>query len=238
MEFSQVVYWFIGFMVVMGVINFILGQVKESLEIRNHNLAQEQKQRQQKTEQDAQWKKESEERNQRIERNSQIVISVKGDLIPVKYDTHFLKSLTDNQNKFDDILLQNLLKLEIYIKTRVDVNNKLLIKLDDNTLYRNDKLFNNLIQECKSSNGFLKNLVRIANEMIQSFLSGDRVRFFLIYNKFEDLGVFTKEWERRLLSSIENINESLQDVLDEISSLESSLSSSLLDLELAIKNIE
>lgn len=167
--------------------------------------------------------------------SSNLVVALKQDLIPVKYDSHFLNTISENQTKFDDTLLQNFLKLETYTKTRIDFNNKLFAKLDDTSLYKDGDLIRDLVEECKSSNDFLLSLILIANQMVKSFLEGDKIKFFLIYNKFEDLGVFTKEWERRLLSSIENINESLRDVLDEISDLESSLSISLSDLESAIK---
>lgn len=210
-------------------------------EIKKNRKAREEKELLDKQKEDriSRAKKYEEEEKQKsidtIESSTSLVVSLKQNLIPVKYDSHFINTISENQNKFDDALLQNLLKLETYTKTRIDFNNKLFAKVDDKSLYKDGKLLKNLVEECKSSNDFLASLILIANQMVKSFLEGDKIKFFLIYNKFEDLGVFTKEWERRLLSSIENINESLRDVLDEISDLESSLSISLSDLESAIK---
>jgi hypothetical protein len=125
------------------------------------------------------------------------------------------------QKQFDLIINYDLVQEErLYILDAHYPENKILIK----------KMVDNLI----SQNKFLITLTELSNKMLEALINKDYLAFYKMYNVFDKLGIFNKEWENQLLNTMNTINNNLIGVMDEIRILESSISSSIFDLELEL----
>ena len=55
--------------------------------------------------------------------------------------------------------------------------------------------------------------------MINSLINNDLIKFYEIYEVFDNLGVFDSKWERSLLESIKDINQNINQVVSNINKL-------------------
>jgi hypothetical protein len=55
--------------------------------------------------------------------------------------------------------------------------------------------------------------------MIRFYLNNDSVSFYLIYNKFEELGLFLSTGQKNIISSLSQINENLINMSDKMNTL-------------------
>lgn len=135
--------------------------------------------------------------------------------------TYLTSKRNSIQEQFDLIINYDLFHEErLYIFDAHYPENKILIK----------KMADNLI----SQNKFLITLTELSNKMLEALINKDYLAFYKMYNVFDKLGIFNKEWENQLLNTMKTINNNLIGVMDEIRVLESSISSSIFDLELEL----
>ena len=160
---------------------------------------------------------------------------------------HFEQKLIFNQSRIEEKYIQNLVSLGFYLNSKRNSIKKqydLIISFNstqDEILYLNNKNYpdnkisiKEVVSNLNDQNMYLNSLTILSNQMLEALLNNDFISFYKIFNVFERLGVFNKEWENQLLKTMSNINDNLFGVMEEIRTLESSISSSLYELELEI----
>jgi hypothetical protein len=159
----------------------------------------------------------------------------------------FEKNLTINQSSIDEKHIQNFVLLGAYltskrnsIKQQFDlITNYNPVQEEEfylkNEHYSENKIsIKEMIDNLISQNKYLNTLTVLSNQMLEALLKNDLLSFYKIFNVFDKLGVFNKEWENQLLKTMVSINDNLFEVMEEIRILESSISTSLFELELEI----
>jgi len=180
-------------------------------------------------------KKESVEKYylQLIKKNESAISDFKKNFEVVDTRT-FGDILLKNQSKIEKEYILNLVKLDDYLKTKkksIEKQKKLIIDLN---IYEIETSVEPEIELIYKQNDYLRNLGGLSVKMIDTLLDGKLVLFYSIFNQFDKLGIFNKEWENQLLGLMGEINSNLLSVIDEIGLLEASVSSSIYDLQLEI----
>lgn len=96
-------------------------------------------------------------------------------------------------------------------------------------------MLNEMVLKIEKNEESIVSLNRFSEKMISSYLDSDKVTFYTIYNVFEEMGIFTQEWERKLIESINQVNKNLNTAISEIQGMEYSISSSLDDIQWTIE---
>ena len=75
------------------------------------------------------------------------------------------------------------------------------------------------------------NILRINSlQMLSSFLDDDRITFYLIYEKFDKLGVWNTNFENQLLSKIDLLNSNIDRLILELNDMSDSINNSISEL--------
>lgn len=159
----------------------------------------------------------------------------------------FEKNLTINQSSIDEKHIQNFVLLGAYltskrnsIKQQFDLITNYNPVQEEEFYLKNEQYSENkisikeMVDNLISQNKYLNTLTILSNQMLEALLKNDLLSFYKIFNVFDKLGVFNKEWENQLLKTMVSINDNLFEVMEEIRILESSISTSLFQLELEI----
>ena len=159
----------------------------------------------------------------------------------------FEKNLTFNQTSIDEKHIQNFVLLGAYltskrnsIKQQFDLITNYNPAQEEEFYLKNEHYSENkisikeMVDNLISQNKYLNTLTVLSNQMLEALLKNDLLSFYKIFNLFDKLGVFNKEWENQLLKTMVSINDNLFEVMEEIKILESSISTSLFELELEI----
>lgn len=149
--------------------------------------------------------------------------------------SQFNNKIISNQASISNEFMFSFIKLNDYLKTKqktIKEQYELLI----NSEIKNKEI-DSLIDRLDSQNIFLSKLSQISESMILALCNKDMFTFYTIYNQFEKLGIFEKEWEKRLINSMKNIDKKLADVIYSIDTLDHSISNSITELQLEIENL-
>ena len=75
------------------------------------------------------------------------------------------------------------------------------------------------------------NLLVVATlDMIVSLLEDDRITFYSLYEKLDELGIFTSNYEREMLSKLNKIDSSIGSLIGEMASMNLNIANSIQDL--------
>jgi hypothetical protein len=78
--------------------------------------------------------------------------------------------------------------------------------------------------------------------MIEFYSENNMVAFFKIYNGFEEIGLFSNAAEKKLIKSMDELNENIgtgfSNLINKISDLDNSLSYSLGSIENSIDSLD
>lgn len=130
----------------------------------------------------------------------------------INYSDQLFKSFDENQKLFDKDELLNMVKLYEYVGKQEKVVN------DSKRVFENKNdeeiilISDDYLQFHLSLKEKLIALFQLASKLIEYKKEDDLLRFSFIYNKLENLGIFTKEYERNLLSSVQSISKNLSDI--------------------------
>lgn len=67
-------------------------------------------------------------------------------------------------------------------------------------------------------------------DMIVSLLEDDRITFYSLYEKLDELGIFTSNYEKEMLTKLNNINSSIGSLIGEMESMSLSIVNTIEDL--------
>jgi len=185
--------------------------------------------------------------NEIIKQNHEAIIDLNKNF-KVATISEFGETLLKKQVNIGKEHIQDLVKLNEYLVTKRRSIEKQLslianLKLDNinvKTSFVDDSSEGNMIrikpkiELVYKQNKYLENLHDISVRMVNFLLDGNLVMFYSIFNQFEKLGIFNKEWENQLVQTMKNVDRNLIKVIDEIGFMESSISSSIYDLQLEV----
>ena len=167
-----------------------------------------------------------------------------GSLDIFKEDTF---NLLLNKNQKEIILLEKDFKKE-FTKEFVKLSN--FITTNKEGIIKQYELLKKINQKdiLEENIGLLKNQINVYNTiqylaiaMITTLLNGDKIKFYKIYEKFDELNVFNSKWEKDLKKELEEINLNLLEVIESIHQMSykittvlSSINTSIGDLSTSI----
>ena len=138
----------------------------------------------------------------------------------IQHDNEFMKILKSNQKM---ILKMEKSENRDFTKQFVKLSNFLVDKeknlqsvfqriSDIDKLERFDTFKSNLIQQIQFYNVLRLNSL----QMISTFIDDDRITFYLIYEKFDKLGVWNTHFENQFLLKMDLLNSNIERLLSEI----------------------
>jgi hypothetical protein len=157
------------------------------------------------------------------------------DLIDCDSFSKLLNTKQKNIIEIDKNYIQKFVKISIYIKTKKS-NIQKLFQAIKSVKYEN---------ELEELVGLLQNQVHTYNllifhsiNMITSLTESELITFYEIYECFDKLGVFNSNWENEISTNLLNINSSIDEVNQSIINLDDNISSGLQNLMYSINNME
>tara|TARA_B100000767_G_C19720437_1_gene516993 strand:- start:509 stop:1306 length:798 start_codon:yes stop_codon:yes gene_type:complete len=81
-------------------------------------------------------------------------------------------------------------------------------------------------------------LLIISINMINSLIDNDLIKFYEIYEVFDNIGVFDSKWERSLLDSIKDLNQNLSQVISSVNELNQNIKEGFERLSFDLNDIE
>jgi hypothetical protein len=142
-----------------------------------------------------------------------------GSLDIFKEDTF---NLLLNKNQKEIILLEKDFKKE-FTKEFVKLSN--FITTNKEGIIKQYELLKKINQKdiLEENIGLLKNQINVYNTiqylaiaMVTTLINGDKIKFYKIYETFDELNVFNSKWEKDLKKELEEINLNLLVVIDSI----------------------
>ena len=152
----------------------------------------------------------------------------------IQHDNEFMKILKSNQKV---ILEMEKSENRDFTKQFVKLSN-FLVEKEKNL----QKVFRRIrdINELKSFEQFRKqlyqqihfyNILRMNSlQMISSFVEDDRITFYVIYEKFDKLGVWNTNFENQFLFKMDVLNSKMERLISEISNMSYSINTSIGEL--------
>lgn len=154
-----------------------------------------------------------------------------GTIDVIQHDNEFMKIFKSNQ---DLILEMEKSENRDFIKKFIKLSNFLVEKernlqslfqriSDIDSLVAFDVFKSNLIEQIQFYNLFRLNSL----QMISSFLDNDRITFYLLYEKFDKLGVWNTNFENLFLSKMDILSSNIDMLTAEIIHMSESINSSI-----------
>lgn len=151
--------------------------------------------------------------------------------------------INENQQKIDNQYLINIVRLRTYIDKRQDIYKTSISNFGNymKSAENSDDvdIFLSYVIENEAS---LKKCYLLATKMVEFYTKGNMVDFFKIYNGFEEMGLFSSAAEKKLISSINDLNSNIENgfrnLINKISDLEYSISDSLYSIESSLSNVD
>lgn len=152
----------------------------------------------------------------------------------IQHDNEFMKILKSNQK---EILEMEKSENRDFTKQFVKLSNFLIEKernlqgffkriSDITELERFDTFKTNLIEQIQFYNVLRLNSL----QMISSFVENDRITFYVIYEKFDKLGVWNTNFENQFLSKMDLLNSNINSLISEISDMSYTINNSINEL--------
>lgn len=152
------------------------------------------------------------------QKSNQIEISQLKAVLKMKYvSKYFIDKIKGNQAKIETGLIPNLLKIQTFYEKQIKTytviyNNFSDIDFHKSASYQKDHIITTLKQYAEQ----LAGLETTQNLMIDSYLSGDLVTFFSIYNKFDEMGLLISSGDKTIITNIQDLNNNLDNVVHSI----------------------
>jgi hypothetical protein len=142
-------------------------------------------------------------------------------------DQTFNKLLIKNQKSIIEIdknYIQKFVKISMYLKTKTINIQKIFETIKDTKNY--DEL-NELIGLLKNQIHTYELLVFHSINMITSLVESDLITFYEIYECFDQLGVFNSNWENEVSNKLNDIGDSIKELMYSIYQMENKIVSSI-----------
>lgn len=128
-----------------------------------------------------------------------------------------LNIITNNQSKFEKSLIPNLLKAYSYYEEQIRTQNVIfnnLQHIDCHSLKARSVDYS--VESIKVFSTIIKVFEITILEMLKSYLDNDLITFYLIYNKFEEMGLFLSKGEKLIIKGLHDINNNLDNLITNI----------------------
>ena len=152
----------------------------------------------------------------------------------IQHDNEFTKILKSNQKvvlEFEKSenrdFTKQFVKLSRFLLEKESNLQKIYLRVSDiNQLEFFENVKENLLNQI-----LFYNVLRINSlQMLSSFLDDDRITFYLIYEKFDKLGVWNTNFENQLLSKIDLLNSNIDRLILELNDMSDSINNSISEL--------
>ena len=152
----------------------------------------------------------------------------------IQHDNEFTKILKSNQKvvlEFEKSenrdFTKQFVKLSSFLVEKESNLQKIYLRVSDiNQLDFFENVKENLLDQIH-----FYNILRINSlQMLSSFLDDDRITFYLIYEKFDKLGVWNTNFENQLLSKIDLLNSNIDRLILELNDMSDSINNSISEL--------
>lgn len=128
--------------------------------------------------------------------------------------------ILENQSKIEDSILKNFIKIEKFYSDKVKFYNtirKNIEEIDFDLLPKSD--INILTQILITYPNAIELFNFLYKETINSYLNNKQVKFYVLYNQFEELGIFMSKSEKLIIKNLEDINNNISQMVGNMNSL-------------------
>jgi len=128
--------------------------------------------------------------------------------------------ILENQSKIEDSILKNFIKIEKFYSDKVKFYNtirKNIEEIDFDLLPKSD--INILTQILITYPNAIELFNFLYKETINSYLNNKQVKFYVLYNQFEELGIFMSKSEKLIIKNLEDINNNISQMVGDMNSL-------------------
>ena len=152
----------------------------------------------------------------------------------IQHDNEFMKILKSNQKvvlEFEKSenrdFTKQFVKLSSFLVEKESNLQKIYLRVSDiNQLEFFENFKENLLNQIH-----FYNVLRINSlQMLSSFVDDDRITFYIIYEKFDKLGVWNTNFENQLLSKIDLLNSNINRLISEFNNMSDSIDNSVSEL--------
>lgn len=152
----------------------------------------------------------------------------------IQQDDEFMKILKSNQKLILEMeksenrdFIKNFVKLSNFLVDKEKNLQSIFLRISDiKTLKQFNSFKPNFIEQIQFYNVMRLNSL----QMISSFIDDDRITFYLIYEKFDRLGVWNTNFENQFLFKIDTLNSNIEGLIFEIKEMSNSINYSINDL--------
>ena len=152
----------------------------------------------------------------------------------IQHDNEFMKILKSNQKvvlEFEKSenrdFTKQFVKLSSFLVEKESNLQKIYLRVSDiNQLEFFENFKENLLNQIH-----FYNVLRINSlQMLSSFVDDDRITFYIIYEKFDKLGVWNTNFENQLLFKIDLLNSNINSLISEFNNMSDSINNSISEL--------
>lgn len=159
------------------------------------------------------------ERN-RVMINTQSTNEVTNSIKPLELNVDIKSSLINNQNTFAEEHIPKLLKVISFYEDNLRNYSKLFLMIkDDQFVHKNQQEVNQTLQMIPFMYQSVLIIEKYLVEMINTYIEGDKITYFTIYNIFEEEGLFISKGEKVIIENMENMVNEINKVNSSIESL-------------------
>lgn len=152
----------------------------------------------------------------------------------IQHDNEFMKILKSNQELILEMeksenrdFTKQFVKLSNFLVDKEKNLQSVFQRISDiDNLKRFDTFKSNLIEQIQFYNVLRLNSL----QMISSFVDDDRITFYVIYEKFDKLGVWNTNFENQFLFKMDLLNSNIERLISEIRDMSDSINYSINEL--------
>lgn len=152
----------------------------------------------------------------------------------IQHDNEFMKILKSNQELILEMeksenrdFTKQFVKLSNFLVDKEKNLQSVFQRISDiDKLERFDTFKSNLIEQIQFYNVLRLNSL----QMISSFIDDDRITFYMVYEKFDKLGVWNTNFENQFLFKMDLLNSNIERLISEIRDMSDSINYSINEL--------